>query len=160
MSKKKRTYNPNRVCIDKSYSVQEIAELYGVHKNTIFQWVKLGLITIDKKKPYLIHGSVLKDFLQKKRVARKHKCKSDEFYCCKCRVPRKACGNVADIIIKNESKLSISGLCAVCNTVVYRAGSVKKIDEYKKTFSIQTIQDQPIYACNNPIVNSDMREDE
>ncbi|MCK4945497.1 MAG: hypothetical protein KAS59_04475 [Alphaproteobacteria bacterium] len=67
---------------------------------------------------------------------------------------------MADIRIRNESKLSISGLCAVCNTPVHRAGSVKKLMEYQKIFSIQTIQEARITDSPSPIVNSDMRKDE
>ena len=158
--KKKRTYNPRRVRIGQSYTVQDIAELYGLHKNAVLRWIKDGLPLNDDHKPYLIHGSALVEYLTKKQVRRKHKCKPDEFFCFKCRAPRKAWGSVADIQIKNESKLSLSGLCAVCNTPVHRAGSIKKMPEYQKIFLIQTMQEARITDCTSPIVNSDMRKDE
>jgi hypothetical protein len=159
MKVKKRTYNPRRARVGQSYTVQDIAELYGIHKNAILRWVKDGLPIIDKQKPYLIHGGDLREYLQKKRAARKQKCRPDEFYCCKCRVPRRAWENVADIHIRNASKLSLSSLCAVCSTPVFRAGAVKKLPEYQKIFSIQTIQQASITVCNNPIVNSEMRKE-
>ena len=160
MKPKKRTYNPRWVRTGLSYTVQDIAEIYGVHKNTVLHWIKDGLPIIDRKKPYLIYGSELAEYLRKKQAGRKQKCKPDEFFCFKCRAPRKAWENVANILIRNESKLSISGLCTVCDTPVHRAGSVKKLMEYQKIFSIQTIQEARITDSPSPIVNSDMRKDE
>lgn len=156
---KKRTYNPRRIHISQSYSVQEIAELYGLHKNAVLRWIKDGLPLIDQRKPYMVHGGDLAEYLTKKKSGRKCKCQPDEFFCFKCRAPRKAWESAADIVIRNESKLTISGLCAVCNTVVQRVGVVKKLPEYQKIFSIQTIQERHISDTSAPSVNSDMRKD-
>ena len=160
MKSKKRTYNPRRVRIGQSYTVQDIAELYGLHKNAVLRWIKDGLPIIDKQKPYLIHGSALIEHLRNKQAGRKRKCKPDEFLCCKCKTPRKAWENVVDIQILNESKLSISGLCAACDTALYRFGSVKKLSEYQKTFSIQKIQQSHITDSHCPVLNSDIRRKE
>ena len=156
---KKRTYNLRRIRIGRSYSVQEISELFGVHKNAISRWIKNGLRPIDQRKPYLIHGGDLAEYLRKKQAGRKRKCKPDEFYCCKCRVQRKAWENVADIKIKNKAKLFIVGICAVCDTRVRRMGATGKLAEYQKIFNVQTIHDERIREIAPPIVNSDMRKD-
>lgn len=160
MKAKKRTYNPRLARAGQTYTVQEVAELYGTHKNTVLVWIKDGLPIIDGNKPYLIHGSDLQEYLKKKRACRKQTCRPEEFYCCKCRAPRKAWENVADVLIRNESKLSLSALCVTCNTPVYRAGAVKKLPEYQKIFSIQTIREEHIEDRASSIVNSDMRKDE
>ncbi len=156
---KQRTYDTRLICIGLSYSVQEIAELYGLHKNAVLRWIKGGLPVIDDKKPYLIHGSELVAYLKNKQQGRKRKCQPDEFFCCKCRAPRKALENLADITIRNEIKLSISGLCAVCNTQMHRVGTVKKLAEYQKIFLIRTIQGQHITECHSPIVMCDSRKE-
>ena len=157
---KKRTYNPRRVRTGQSYSVQEIAELYGLHKNAVLRWIKDGLPLIDQRKPFMIHGGDLAEYLTNKQSGRKHKCKPDEFFCFKCRAPRRAWENAPDIIIRNESKLTISGLCAVCDTPVHRVGTVKKLPEYQKIFLIQKIHERHITDTSDPSVNSDMRKDE
>ncbi len=159
MARKKRTYNTRLIKRNLSYTVQEAAELYGLHKNAILRWIKDGLPIIDQRKPYLIYGADFADYLNGKQKKRKHKCRPDEFYCCKCRAPRKAWKDQADIVIKNESKLSISALCAICDTPVFRAGSVRKLAEYQKIFSIQTIQEQHITDRNSPSVMCDMRKE-
>lgn len=159
MKIRKRTYNPRRARAAQSYTVQDIAEIYGLHKNAVLRWIKEGLPVIDRQKPYLIHGGELAEYLRNKQSGRKHPCKPDEFFCFKCRAPRKAWENVADIQIRNKNKLSLSGLCAVCNTPMHRVGSAKKLAEYQKIFSIQTIREPHISDCIPPIVNRDMRED-
>jgi len=159
MKAKKRTYNLRRIRIGQSYTVQEIAELFGIHKNALSRWIKDGLRPTDQRKPYLIHGSVLAEYLRKKQSGRKQKCTPEEFYCCKCRVPRRAWENVADIKIQNEAKLFITGICAICETFVNRMGATGKLAEYQKTFTIQTIHDERIRETAPPTVNSDMRKD-
>lgn len=159
MKTKKRTYNLRRIRIGQSYSVLEISELFGVHKNAISRWIKDGLRPTDQHKPYLIHGSVLAEYLRKKQSGRKRKCRPEEFYCCKCRAPRRAWENLADIKIQNEAKLFITGICAVCETSVNRMGATGKLAEYQKIFTVQTIQDERIRETAPPTVNSDMRKD-
>ncbi len=160
MKTRKRTYNPRLIRLGMSYSVQEAAELYGLHKNAVLFWIKNGLPVIDQRKPYMIYGGDLAEYLRKKQAGRKCKCEQDEFFCFKCRAPRRAWENTVDIIIRNESKLAISGLCAVCDTPVNRAGSVRKLPKYQKIFLIQTMQEPRITDRHSPIVNNDMRKDE
>ncbi len=155
MTFKKRTYNTRLIRMGLSYSVQEVAGLFGLHKNSVLQWIKSGLPVIDQRKPYLIHGADLAAFIKKRQSGRKHKCQPHEFYCCKCRTSRKAWENQVDIVIKNKSKLVITAICAVCNTALHRAGAVRKLAEYQKIFSVQTLREQHITDRNQPIVMCD-----
>lgn len=45
-----------------------MANLFYVHKNTVRSWVKDGLATNDDKRPMLILGSDLKDYLQRNQL--------------------------------------------------------------------------------------------
>jgi transposase-like protein len=72
----KRHPNPRLVKIHRSYSVEEIAGLFGIHKNTIRAWLKQGLEPIDKSRPVLVHGKVLAAFLTARRAASKRPCPS------------------------------------------------------------------------------------
>ncbi len=60
----KRRPNYRQVKIHRSYSVEEIASLFGTHKNTVRAWVKAGLPTSDGKRPMLILGVDLAAFLR------------------------------------------------------------------------------------------------
>lgn len=85
MKIRKRTYNPRRARAGQSYTVQDVAEIYGLHKNAVLRWIKEGLPVIDRQKPYLIHGGELAEYLRRKQSGRKQPCKPDEFFCFKCR---------------------------------------------------------------------------
>jgi hypothetical protein len=153
---KKRTFNTRLIKQGLSYDVKEIADLFGIHENSVLRWIgNEGLPLIDDTRPYLVHGADLAAFIKKRQAARKKKCSPEEFFCCKCRMPRTAWGNTVDIIIKNKTKLQIRGLCAVCDTAVIKAGAAKKIHEYQKTFVVQTIDRQHINDSELPLVNCD-----
>ena len=65
---KKRHPNHRLVKIHRNYTVEEIAGLFGIHKNTVREWVKTGLATSDNKRPMLILGQDLKAYLQARRI--------------------------------------------------------------------------------------------
>jgi hypothetical protein len=48
--------------------------MFGVHRNTVREWVKRGLPTIDQKRPMLILGRDLIEFLQQRRLRNKRTC--------------------------------------------------------------------------------------
>ena len=60
---KKRTYNTRLIKRDLSYTIQEVAELYGLHPQAVRRWINIGLRTIDGLKPFLIHGSDLINYI-------------------------------------------------------------------------------------------------
>jgi predicted DNA-binding protein YlxM (UPF0122 family) len=134
--KRKRCYDTRRIKRDYPYTLQEIAKLYSVHKSAVRQWLKRGLQKIDKQKPILIHGRALLLFLKTQQQQRKSPLKANEFYCLKCRAPRMAYENAVDIVIQNNTRVSIQGLCAVCETSVRRVGRVKHIPDYKNAFFV------------------------
>ncbi len=52
----KRHPNPRLVKIHRSYTVEETATVCGVHRNTVRQWIKTGLPTLDARRPVLMQG--------------------------------------------------------------------------------------------------------
>ena len=42
--------NPRLAKIHRSYTVDEIATLYGVHRNTVRAWIARGLATVDQRR--------------------------------------------------------------------------------------------------------------
>ncbi|KAA0249082.1 MAG: hypothetical protein EDM75_13525, partial [Chlorobiota bacterium] len=103
-------------------------------------------------------GSDLKEFLDSRQQARKQSLKPHEFFCCKCRSPRAAWENIADLHILNNIKVKISGLCAICETRVHKLGTVKKIPQYEEIFKIQARLEQHISDGADPRVMCDMKE--
>ena len=68
MKRFKKTFNPNRIRINRSFSVPEIAELLGVNRFTILYWHrKEGLSAIDGRIPYMFHGKELRRFIRERQ---------------------------------------------------------------------------------------------
>jgi len=155
MSKK---INPNLVKIHRNYSVEDISNLLGVHKNTVRDWFKKGLEVIDNNKPALVLGSVLKRFLKKRREANKRACKDDEIYCMRCRLPKKPAENKADFRLINQNVGCLSALCPVCRSVMNKFVSRKKISLIMGTLDVNLPQDQKqLFDTSYPFVNSDFK---
>jgi hypothetical protein len=156
---KRRTYNTRRIKRDFAYFISEVADLFGLHRNAVRQWLKSGLPAIDDHRPTLIHGGDLIDFLDARQTARKQKCGPDQFYCCRCRCPRHALHNRVEIEICNQQKLNLSAVCNECGAGMNRAGSVKKIEEYRNAFIVQTPIEARIRECSYPLVNCHLEKD-
>lgn len=141
--KKKRTYNVNRIKRDYPYRIEEIAKLLSVHKGTVRVWIRDGLPTTDRRRPTLIYGADLIDFLRKRQSGRKRKCQDHELPCFKCRAPCPALGKMADLTC-NGNRAQLTALCAECGTVMYKAVSVRDLQKYRKIFVIQTAEGERI----------------
>ena len=123
-----KNYNPNRVKINRSYTVEEAASLLGVHKNSVRSWINNhGLMTIDDKKPFLILGKVLREFLQLRRSKNKSKCLPHEIYCLKCKKPRTPAGNMAENIPETDTRGRLISICPVCESLVNRYITFKQV---------------------------------
>jgi predicted DNA-binding protein YlxM (UPF0122 family) len=53
MRRRKRIYNVGRIKATWPYSVQEIAELFGIHKNAVLRWIKDGMQANKDQRPFL-----------------------------------------------------------------------------------------------------------
>src|SRR5688572_18438961 len=88
--------NPRLAKIHRNYTVEEIANLFGVHRNTVREWIKRGLPTSDKRRPLLVLGRDLATFLRERRVRNKRTCRPGEMYCVRCRTPKAPAGDMAE----------------------------------------------------------------
>jgi transcription elongation factor Elf1 len=156
---KRRTYNTRLIRRDFCYRLDEVAELYSLHRQTVRQWLRGGLRRIDDRRPILINGGDLIHFLNARQSKRKQACASDEFYCCRCREPRRAHNNLVSIVIKSNVKLVLSANCSKCGTRVHRFGSVQKLNDYHSAFIVQTLAEARITVRPEPVVNSHLDEE-
>lgn len=156
MTCKRRTYNLRLVRREYSYSIPEIAALFGLHKNAVGQWLKAGLKPIDRSRPVLIHGSDLVNFLQSRQSARRTTCQPDEFFCFRCRAPRKPKSGQVTISPRNAKLLKLVAHCAVCGTKMNKSGSVRQLPKYRQLFSAATPAQPHISETPNPSDNRDL----
>ena len=161
MKKKKRLYNPNLAKKHRSYSVEEVAELYGVRKGTVHAWIKAGLPTLNDKRPMLIKGSDLAEFHRARRTKNKQTCKAGEMYCFKCRTPKKPDGNMVDFQTITETIGNLVGICPTCYTIMNRRVNIAKLDQVRGEMDItMPLAQRHIVDSNQPSVNSNLKQEQ
>ena len=114
-----RRHDVRRVKIHRSYNTSELAKALGVAKQTVSRWIDAGLPVIERKRPLLIHGSDLRAFLQAHRP-RKQPCRPGQFYCLRCRAPKRPAFGEADFIPTTTKTGMLEGLCSDCGSMIYR----------------------------------------
>lgn len=116
-----KKYPLNLIRKDYSYTMQQIADLYGIHEATVQRWVReSGLVHLQGTRPYLVHSSELRSFLSKLQGERKHRCKATELYCMRCQQPQHPKqGSIKASPCKNGS-MKIKGKCATCDATMNR----------------------------------------
>src|ERR1035437_9148695 len=110
MSKMTR-FNPQFIHGHLSYKIQELAKVFGICEKTCLRWIDEGLATVPgQKKPILMLGSDIKTFLRQKNFKKKVRLERHEFYCFRCKKPRRA--KRGTITKSGDTK---RGDCSVCN---------------------------------------------
>jgi hypothetical protein len=155
------TRHPNhrRVKIHRNYTVEEVAKLYGRYRNTVREWIRRGLPTIDRKRPMLILGRDLAEFIQARRLKNKQKCQPGEIYCVRCRTPRKPAEEMADCQPITTTLGNLIGICPNCESIMYRRVNLAKLEQVRGSLVITMTQALPhIGESSQPSVNSDLTQ--
>ncbi len=108
--------NPKGIFSHRSYTIEELSGLISKNQKTLLRWIENGLKTVpESKKPILIMGFDLKEFLKKKSTKKKIKLNRNQFYCLSCK---------GAVYAKKGSLGKLSnrkiGVCAVCTGKVTR----------------------------------------
>jgi hypothetical protein len=128
--------NPRLVKTHRNYTVEDISNRFDIHKNTVRGWIKQGLPVIDDKRPILILGRDLFDFIQARRSKNKRPCKPNQMYCLRCRTPKVPAGNMADYQPVTESQGNLYGLCPDCESGMNRRTSMAKLKQIREQIDI------------------------
>ena len=138
-----RHASPWRVKKHFSYSVDELARLLGVHKNTIRNWEREGLRPLDGNRPKLFAGSEVRAFLEARLKARKKPCPPGTLYCLRCKQPRKPKFEVVEYTGLRPGSGNLKGICEVCNGTMRQR--IREADILKKLpdCTVQSTQGQP-----------------
>ncbi len=154
----KRHHNHRLVKIHRSYTVEEITKLFGVHKNTVRSWLKDGLATIDNKRPMMIAGHDLVEFIKKRRTKNKQTCKPGELFCVKCRAPKLPAEGMADYSPVTEKFGNLVAFCPDCESIMNQRVSLARIESVCENIDITFPQAlRHIVNRSRPIINSDLR---
>lgn len=156
---KRRRYPVNRIKQTCNYDSADIAKLFGIHRNTVRHWLKDGLAAIDDRRPVLVHGTVLKAFVTNRQQTQRQKCALGEFFCFRCRAPRKPWGDTADLSFHSDKIARLTALCNICETVMHRTISRSDIPKLAKMISLQKLAPERLSDCVDTSVNVDFERD-
>jgi Helix-turn-helix domain len=156
----KRHPNYRHVKVHRNYTVEEAANLFGIHKNTVREWLKCGLPALDDKRPKLILGQELAAFLQTRRIKNKQTCQPGQMYCVRCRAPKMAAGDMAEYQPRTEKLGMLKAICPDCHSMINRHVSLAKLGHVRGKLVITFPQgSDQVSNSIQPIVNSDLERD-
>ena len=108
------------VKIHRNYTVEEAARVLGVTKITVRRWIKGGLPALTDRKPTLILGSDLAQFLSERKTTARQACQPEECFCVKCRGPRRPAADMAEFIPLTPTLGNLRGICPICGTLMHK----------------------------------------
>ena len=124
----RRRSNYRLVKIHRNYSIEEAARLSGVASLTVRRWIKDELLpAVLGRKPILILGTELADFLGARSHHGGAKLQLEQCYCFKCRSPRSPALGFAEFIPRTPTTGNIRAFCEICDTVMNKAVSMSSL---------------------------------
>jgi hypothetical protein len=152
--------NPRRVKLHRNYTVEEAAMVLKVHKNTVRGWLKSGLETVDGRRPILILGRTLAVFLHARRRHVRQPCKPGQFYCLRCRAPKRPASEKVVYVAITAGTGNLRATCSECGARMCRRVSWHKIAASAGELAVALPQGQQrIEDTASPSLNSDLRRE-
>ena len=136
----KRRVNPNLVKLNRTYDSGQLAACFGVHKNTVTNWHKAGLEPIDDRRPFVFHGSVVREFLKARHAERKRPCGPGRLYCLRCREPRAPALKLVEYLPLTATTGNLKALCETCETVMHRKVRRADVTAVMPDFELQSTE--------------------
>ncbi|WP_430416298.1 helix-turn-helix domain-containing protein [Parasphingorhabdus sp.] len=148
--------NPRLAKLHRSYSVFELANLLGVHRHTVREWLKKGLPKADDTRPVLILGSDFQSWWSKQRKKEKRPLQPGQFYCCKCRDAKAPALGMVEYAATNGTTGNLKAMCETCETVMHRRVRLTDIPAKMPNLDVRLTQAVPsIMERTNPSLNAD-----
>jgi predicted Zn-ribbon and HTH transcriptional regulator len=134
-------YNHKLIKNTRSYTVKQICELFkdkGLHEQTIRSWVKDSGLPIVRKRPLLIHGSDLVNFIKNRNNKHQKTLEFHQFKCVKCGTIDSPKNNEIINIIRNANgSLSAKAICKHCDTKINKTYSSKHLHKIEYIFKVK-----------------------
>lgn len=134
-----RSARINAIKSFRCYTIREATDVTGVSARTIGTWIREGLHVMKEQRPFLIRGDDLRDFIRKRRKARKTKTALHQFFCLGCRDVRDAAGGFAECRISGN-RVALKALCNSCGNVVNKPVAKSHLPELKSKLELLETQ--------------------
>ncbi|MBN9567353.1 MAG: helix-turn-helix domain-containing protein [Alphaproteobacteria bacterium] len=142
-----------------SYTVDEAARAIGAAKGTVRRWLNKGLPAIRDRRPYLILGEDLTDFMAG-RARPKHSCPPGTCYCVKCRAARQPGGGMAEFVPTNAVSGNLRALCPECGSFMHRRTSMAQLEAIREILDVTIMERLPrLSDSRQPSTNEHLRKE-
>lgn len=128
---RRRYPNPRLAKSRLTYSVADMAALYGCHRNTVRNWFRLGLQPIDARRPALVKGDVLNAFHASRRAKAKRPCGPVEIYCAPCHKPQRPVDDMVDLVAIGDKVWKVSAICPVCDRMMTQRVGIARLTHFR-----------------------------
>ena len=151
--------NPRLAKIHRSYSVEETARLFKLHKNTVRTWLRQGLAAIDGQRPTVVRGEEIRRFLYERRARSKQPSGPGRIYCLPCRAPKVPALKMAECVATGDTTGTLRGICPDCGRMIHRRVNPLKLDDVRGDLDVTFTQAEArIEDTTKPNVNCDSTE--
>lgn len=124
-----RRHDSRRIRTAHGYPVAEIAALFRVRPATVRGWISHeGLEIVPGCWPPLVHGGVLREFIQRKNKPRQPT-GPGELYCAPCKRPQRPLGGVAALVPRSPTTADLVGRCSRCGRFNYQRVTISRVAE-------------------------------
>lgn len=134
----KRIYSLQHIRDWLCYDVDDICALYknyGLHPQTVRDWIKKGLVPIDGKRPALIYGADLRAFLGEQNESSKCKTAFTEMFCLKCKEARPVfkCHITLEHV---NSSVRAKAHCRSCKSIMNKSYKLDDVPRLREVFRV------------------------
>ncbi len=131
-----RRINLRAIRANTPYTFEEAAVALHVSIVTIRSWEKKGLSVMRTRKPFLILGSALQEFVENRIRNAKVPLEPDQLYCLPCRKPQIPMGRLVDYVPQTATTGRLVGLCPDCERTCSRMTSKAKLRDLEGMLDI------------------------
>jgi hypothetical protein len=119
----RRLHDPTKARGDDVYTIKEVANLYQVDEQTVYNWIREGLRPVANATRLLIRGTTLNRFHAARNERARRPMTETQFLCLHCHIASEpAPGSVIGATTPLPS-LRMEARCSTCDQPMYRAWS-------------------------------------
>lgn len=133
-------YNYKLIESNRSYSSEKIKKLLGIREQTIREWINQGKLECVSKKPILIYGAILKEFIKSRNESHKKTLEFNQMKCLKCKAISIPKDNQISIYNNKNGSIRATGICQNCNNEFSKLFKKNSIEKLKNSFFIQSTE--------------------
>lgn len=131
-----RRVSARRVKSHRTYEIGEAAETVGVTPQTIRAWCKGGLRVMDARRPHLILGADLNEYLENARKKPGSSLPFGMLNCFGCKEPRKPAFGIVDYQPLSDRHGILAGFCEVCEGRCTRIVGQGRLPDWQALYEI------------------------